>query len=173
MKKFLTVLFLFTALLFGANSDVATKDDIKELSKEIKEVAKETRIEMKENNKLLIELIKSETRANRELLKAHIDESNRRFEQIDKRFELMQKQIDSKFNLTMTLIVASFTLIMGYLLKERSGIKKEVKEEIEPELLKKADKNLLDRVVAVIEEMAKKDESVKEIMLKHGFKMVG
>ena len=37
-------------------------------------------------------------------------------------------------------------------------------------MLKKADKNMLDRVIAIIKEMAKKDEDVEKILLKHHLK---
>ena len=111
---------------------------------------------MRENNKLLIELIKSETKANRELIKVNQEATNKRFE-----------DMNSKFNMILTVMIAGFGLIMGYLIKERGSIKVEIKKELEPELIKKADKDVLDKVIAVIEDMAMKDDEVKKLLSKH------
>ena len=187
MKKLIFLLLIFfNSFSFAEN---ATKGDIKELS-----------LQMRENNKLLIELIKSETKANRELIKsetkanrelikANQEATNKRFEDMqkymDKRFENMQNSMDKRFeqvdkrfedmNSTLRLMMMVFGSLFGlmflYLIKDRYSIKRDVQielaKEFETQIKQKADKELLDRVVAIIEEMAKKDNFVKEILKKH------
>lgn len=110
------------------------------------------------------------------------EQVDNRFEQMDKkfdkRFDLMQQQIDRRFeqsdrrfDMLVYILVGGFTLIMGYLLKERNSIKNEIQKEFEPQLIKKADKNILDEVVSVIEEMAKNDKVMQNILKKHHFKI--
>jgi tetrahydromethanopterin S-methyltransferase subunit G len=150
MKIILTILFLTISTY--ATSQNASKDDIKMLvyhmDKRFEQVDK------------------------------RFEQVDKRFEQVDKRFELMQQQmdkrfeqVDKRFDTQLYLIIAGFTLIMGYLLKERSFIAKMVKDELKPELVKKADKNILDQVVAIIGEMAKQDKEVEAILTKHHLKL--
>ena len=96
---------------------------------------------------------------------------NKRFDDVNKRFETMNTSVNKRFDTMIYLMVAGFTLIMGYLLKERTTIKSEVRKELEPELIKKADKTVLDRVIAIIEDIAKKDKSVEELLNKHNLRL--
>ncbi len=146
MKIFLLLISL--VILSFANEDkVATKDDIKELKKD-----------MRENNKLLLSVIKSNQ-----------ESTNRRLDAIDKRFEDM----NSKFYMVVTIMLAGFSLIMAYLLKERNSIKKDVKEEIDRELelklTQKADINLVEKVVSVLEEFGRKNQDIANVLKKHNF----
>ena len=113
------------------------------------------------------------------------EQVDKRFEQVDKRLELMQQQmdkraqevdrkfeqVDKRFDTQLYIMVTGFTLIMGYLLKERTIITKQVKQELEPELVKKADKNILDKVIAIIEDMAKNDKEVENMLIKHHMRL--
>ena len=149
------LLTLLTIVTLSANTQ-STSNDTKLLMELIKSETKANREAIEANR----DLIKSEAQANRALLQAYIKESNRRFEQADKRFDTQ-----------LYLLVAGFTLVMGYLLKERTVIKKEILKEIEPQLIRKADKNILDEIVSVIEEMAKNDKVMQAILKKHHFKI--
>ncbi|MEA2100030.1 MAG: hypothetical protein U9P72_07865 [Campylobacterota bacterium] len=146
----LLLIMLLSIVSLNANIQNQVSSDTKLLIELIKSETKVNR-----------ELIKSETKANRDLLNVYREESNKRFEQADKRFDTL-----------VYLLVGGFTLIMGYLLKERNSIKHEVIRELEPQLIKKADKNILDEVVSVIEEMAKNDKVMQEILKKHHFKII-
>ena len=148
-KTLLLLLIFFSSVSFAESS---TKSDIKELS-----------LQMRENNKLLIELIKSEIKANRDLIKANQEATNKRFEDMQKSVDKRFEEMNNKFYLIMALSL----LILGYLIKERGSIKVEIKKELEPELIKKADKHMLDKVIAVIEDMAMKDDEVKKLLSKH------
>ena len=88
--------------------------------------------------------------------------------QMDKRFE----QVDKRFDMNMYIMIAGFTIIMGYLLKERYLIKSEIQKELEPQLIRKADKNILDKVIGIIEDMALKDKEIEELLTKHHLKLV-
>jgi len=125
------------------------------------------------DTKLLVELIKankdlirSETKANRDLIISYQKATDKRFDDVNKRFEDMNKRFDT----IVYIMLGGFTLIMGYLLKERNSIKQDIKAEIEPELIKKADKNILDKVIAIIEDMAKNDKEVEAMLHKHHLK---
>ncbi len=87
---------------------------------------------------------------------------------MDKRFE----SIDKRFDIILYIMIAGFTIIMGYLLKERYLIKKEIEKELEPQLIRKADKNILDKVISIIEDMATKDKEIEELLKKHHLKLV-
>ena len=118
-------------------------------------------------------------------IKMLIHQMDKRFEQVDKRFDLMQKQIDKRFEqvdkrfeeshqLSMTIIYIIVALF-GFIIWDRrsmmSATKKEIVKELEPELVKKADKNVLDRVIAIIQEMAIKDKNVEDMLTKHHLKL--
>lgn len=140
MKHFLILLFLIS---FSFGSEVATKEDVNELRKDIRE-----------NNRVILEVIKTNQEA-----------TNRRFDDVNRRFEDM----NSKFNMIVTIMLAGFALIMGYLIKERNSIKKDIKSELEEELNKKADVNLVEKIVIVLEEFGKKNEDIANVLKKHNF----
>ena len=162
MKKLLSGILLISSLAFA---EVATKSDIVNLSNQ-----------MKETNKIMIELIKSEIRANRDLIIANQKATERRFEDMqkasdrrfdavdkrfedmqkasDKRFEDMQKYMDNRFNtiitflsLLFTIMIGGFSALMWYLVKDREVIKKDIKEELETQLTKKADVKLVNDII--------------------------
>ncbi len=58
-------------------------------------------------------------------------------------------------------------ITMAYLLKDKVMIKK----KLDPELLKTADKKVLNQVIQLIAEMAKKDKSVEDILNKHHLRL--
>jgi uncharacterized membrane protein SpoIIM required for sporulation len=100
---------------------------------------------------------------------------DKRFEQVDKRFEQVDKHFEEAHQLSMTIIyiiIALFGFIMWDRRSMMSATKKEVVKELEPELVKKADKNILDKVVAIIEEMAKNDKEIEAILKKHHLRLV-
>ena len=142
MKLIISIILILTSL--SANTKEPTNSDIK----------------------LLVELIKSETKTNRDLMMAYQESNNKRFDSINKRFDDANKRFDTM----IYLMVAGFTLIMGYLLKERTSIKSEVRKELEPELIKKADKTVLDNIIAIIEGIAKNDKEVEKLLNKHNLR---
>jgi len=149
MKKVIFIVFLLlTTTVFGA-SEPATKDDIK----------------------MLVELIK----ANQESTDKRFDDMNKRFDDSNKRFDDVNSRFEEAHNLSMAIIAGVFGLI-GFSLWDRRTMMSRTKEEtiaiIEKELSQKADRSTLEKVVSIIEDMAKKDESVREILARHHLKMV-
>jgi len=142
MKKVIFIVFLLLTTTVFGASEPATKDDIK----------------------MLVELIK----ANQESTNKRFDDSNKRFDDVNSRFE-------EAHNLSMAIIAGVFGLI-GFSLWDRRTMMSRTKEEtiaiIEKELSQKADRSTLEKVVSIIEDMAKKDESVREILARHHLKMV-
>ena len=113
----------------------------------------------KSDIKILIELVKSNQKA-----------TNQRFEDMNKRFTDMQiatnqrfEEINNKFYIVMALLI----VIMGYLMKERQIIKKEVLEDVKEEINKKAGKNFVDDVIKVFEEFAKTNKDIAEVLKNH------
>ncbi len=158
MKKFLIIISL---VIFSFANEVATKDDIKELRKDIKE-----------NNRLLLEVIRSSQ-----------ESTNKRFEDMqkymDKRFGDMQKYMNKRFefmqNLMMGLLASIFGAI-GYMFWDRRKTIEEAEEKyskkLDTKLIEKADKKTLEKIITIIEELAKKDNIVKEILEKHNLKVM-
>ena len=101
--------------------------------------------------KVLIELIKSNQEAT------------------NKRFEFMQ-------SLLFALLASIFGLI-GYSIYDRKKVIKDSKDEfekiVEERLIVKADKKALDKVLSIIEELAKIDEKVKSILSNHNLAFKG
>ena len=154
-----------------------------------------------EDTKVLIELIKSvrnemkaETKTNRELIIANQKATDKRFEDMqksmDKRFEDMQKSMDKRFvtvdkrfedmnkrfDMMFYLMMAGFTLLFGYLLKERKTISKEVKEDItenlEITLSQKADLNLVEKIIKILKKFATKNKDIENILMQHNLQVV-
>ncbi len=153
-----------------------------------------------EDTQILIELIKANQKSNDKRFDSidkrfddvnkRFDDVNKRFDDVNKRFESMQKQMDRRFedmqkqmdrrateahDLSMNIIYAIASLF-GFIIWDRrtmiNSAKKETIRELEPELVKKADKNMLNEIIAIIEEMAKKDKEVEKILLKHHLSLV-
>ena len=154
MKKILFI-FLITFNFLYANSDLATKGDVNSIKSELVEI----RRDMRENNRMLLEVIKT----NQENTNKRFEDVNRRFDDVNKRFEFIQ-------NLLALLTTAIFGLI-GYMFWDRKQTIKDAKEEfskiVEDKLRDKADKNALEKVLDIIEEIAKKDENVREALKRH------
>ena len=143
-----------------------------------------------EDTKVLIELIKS----NQEINNKQFEAVNKRFEDMqksmDKRFEDMQKSMDKRFatvdkrfedmnqrfNMMFYLMMAGFTLLFGYLLKERKTISKEVKEDItenlEITLSQKADLNLVEKIIKILKKFATKNKDIENILMQHNLQVV-
>ena len=178
MKKIILTILLFSTIFI--NNSFGISEDTRILMALIKSETEANRNLIKANR----DLIKAETKANRDLIKANRElikanqiATNKRFEDMQKlsdaKFEatnLRFEAINDKFNMIVTIMLGGFTLVMGYLLKERSGIKKEITKEIKPELIKKADKKTVDRILYVIEDMAIEDIQIKNILIKHNLK---
>jgi len=151
MKLLLSFFILFSIFSFA---EVATKSDILELKRDIRD-----------NTKLLIELIKSETKANRDLIVANQKATNRRFEDI-------QRNIDKRFDMMFNFISLLFLIAVGqfwYLIKDRREIKKDVKEELELQLNLKADVKLVDSIITVLENFARTNKDIANVLKEHKF----
>ena len=158
MKKILILLFLINSFCF---SEVATKNDIRE------------------STKLLIELIKSNQKATDkrfEDMRRYSDKRfddmimamDKRFEQVDKRFE----QVDKRFDMMFNFISLLFFIAVGqfwYLIKDRREIKKDVKEELELQLNLKADVKLVDSIITVLENFARTNKNIANVLKEHKF----
>ena len=157
------LLSIFITLTLFASPQPATKDDIKMLIHQMDKRFEQVDKRFEQVDKRL-EMIQKQ-------MDKRFEQVDKRFEENNRRFELMQQEINNRFDTQFYLIIAGFTLILGYLLKERTIISTKVKEEIKPELIKKADKNILDKVIAIIEEMAKKDKEVESMLEKHHLRL--
>ena len=130
MKIFISLIFITISLY--ATTENATKDDIKMLIHQM-----DKRFEQVDKR---LELMQQQMNKRAEQVDKKFEQVDKKFEQVDKKFELMQQQIDKRFDTQLYLIIAGFTLVMSYLLKERTMITKQVKQELEPELVKKLTK---------------------------------
>ena len=123
---------------------------------------------------LFITLNASDNYATKDDIKILIHQMDKRFEQVDKRFEQVDSRFEESHQLSMTIIYIIIALF-GFIVWDRRGMmsatKKEMIKEFEPELVKKADKNILDKVIAIIEEMAKKDKEIEHMLTKHHLKL--
>ncbi len=163
MKKVIFIVFLLlTTTVFGA-SEPATKDDIKALVELIKANQESTNKRFDDVNKRFEDSNK------------RFDDMNRRFDDVNKHFDEVNTRFEEAHNLSMAIIAGIFGLI-GFSLWDRRTMMSRTKEEtiiiIEKELNQKADRNMLEKVISIIEDMAKKDESVREILARHHLKMV-
>ena len=142
MKKLFLILLLTLSAI--AASEPSTKEDIKELKEAIQ----------------------------RELDK-RFGLVDKRFEQVDKRFEQMQAQMNTTNEYILGLLVGIFGLI-GFMMWDRRTVSEKVKREtlevvksFDEKLSKKADKELFEKIVEVIERIAKDDKEAQEILKKH------
>jgi TolA-binding protein len=159
LSKILLAIISFTLYLYATPQN-ATKDDIKMLIHQMDKRFEQVDKRFEQVDKRL------------ELMQQQMD---KRFEQVDKRFEQVDKHFEEAHQLSMTIIyiiIALFGFIMWDRRSMMSATKKEIVKELEPELVKKADKNILDRVIAIIEEMAKKDKEVEAILTKHHLRLI-
>jgi len=109
----------------------------------------------------------------------HFEQVDKRIEQTNRRIELMQQQMErrfeqmeTRFNWVMGLIVGGFVFFYRYLLVEHRKLKDDIVKELRFELEKKADKERVEKIVAVIEDFARKDEEFRKILEKHHLKYV-
>jgi len=137
LKRILVLLLLISSFSFA---EVASTD-IKVLVELIKSETKANR-----------DLIRSETKANRDLIIANQKATNQRFE-----------EMNNKFYMIMALLV----IIIGYLMKERQIIKKEILQEVKEIIEKKADKKFVDDIITVIEDFAKTNTEIADVLQKH------
>jgi hypothetical protein len=148
MKKFMFLLLF----VFSTINTFAVSEDTKLI------------LELIKSNQ---ELIKSEIKSNRELIISNQRATERRFEDMNKRFEDMSK----RFDMLTYIVIAGFTLLFGYLLKERKAITKDIKDDIgeyiEFKLTKKADTKVVESIINILEKLATKDPKVAEILKKH------
>jgi exonuclease VII large subunit len=96
-----------------------------------------------------------------DLLVAMMRENNR---QIDKRFEDM----NTKFYLITSIMIAGFGIVINFLMKERVNIKNDVLEDVKVEIEKKSNK--VDKIVAIFEDLATRDEFIRETLERHNLK---
>ena len=92
-------------------------------------------------------------------------------QQMDKRFEQVDNQLSNQFY----MIIAGFTLMLGYLLKERKYISNEVEEIVTPKIENKVvekikaktDKSFTQKIVTALEELAQRDEETRDLLKRH------
>jgi hypothetical protein len=155
MKKLILVLFL----LFSTINSFAISEDTKLIVELIKSVKSE---------------IKAETKANRDLIIANQEATNKRFEAVDKRFEDMNKRLDTMLYIIGILFTATMTgfgIVINYLIKERKEITKEVREDVseymEYKLMQKANAKDVDNIINIIEKLGTKNKDIAEVLKKH------
>lgn len=163
MKKiFLTV--LFTLSLFGA--EVSTKEDIKEMRDELRELILGVKADMQREMDKRFEGVDK-----------RFESIDKRFEGINKQFESTNKRIDDVNTYLVTMIIGIFSMI-GFIWWDRRTMidraKVEVKQEVTAEfseiIAKKADKNVVDKILDIFENLAKNDKEIEEVLRKHNFR---
>ena len=142
----------------------------------------------------LMELVKSESKANRDLIIANQKAINQRFEDMNKRFEDMRKysdkrfedmrkysdnrfsDINKRFDNMITIMLFGFGLIVsivGFFLVRVVNQEKSVKEltnevkVITNEVEKSSNKKVFEILLETIKTMAKKDDDFKIILKKY------
>jgi len=175
---------MITISLANANnsSNFATKDDVKAIRDDIRLLIHQMDKRFEQIDKRLdmmqhqmdkrFEQIDKRLDMMQHQMDKRFEQVDKRFEQIDKRLDMMQREIEERSKTTNYMMIAFFVLIMGYLLKERSLIKKDVKEELKPELFKKADKSTVEKIITAIEEFAKEDENFRKVLEKHHLRYI-
>jgi len=93
---------------------------------------------------------------------------DKRFEQIDKRFEQMQHYMDKRFDDQMgflyliTTIFTTFTIgIMGFALWDRNTIVSKAKNDIEKD-------SKLTQLIEALKELSKKDKELESVLRRYG-----
>jgi hypothetical protein len=121
-----------------------------------------------EDTRLIIELVKSvksemktETKANRDLIILS-----------QKRLDAQMETIKWGFGLIFIVLIGQF----WYLIKDRKEISKEVKEDLseklELKLTKKADLDLVEDIIKVLEKFGNRNSDIANILEKHNLKKV-
>ena len=167
MKKIILGVLLILSFANAKGDDVATKDDIRAVKDDIKELSKQMDKRFEQIDKRL-DMMQHYMDKRFEQVDKRFEQVDKRFEQVDKRFEMME----NRFNWIMGLIIGGFVFFYRYLLVEHRKLKDYIVNELRSELEKKADKNRVEKIVAVIEDFARKDEEFRKILEKHHLKYV-
>ena len=79
--------------------------------------------------------------------------------------------ITTFLTLLFTIMIAGFTGIMWYLIKEKKDIKiavkKEIEEKLEIQLEKKADTKLVNNIMNILEKFALKNQDIAFVLQQH------
>jgi hypothetical protein len=159
MKKFIRVIFGFMLFVSLASAD-----------------------EQKSELRMIVELIK----LNQETMNKRFEDMqknmDKRFEQVDKRFEDMQKNMDKRFDnifIFLSFITTIILAAIAYLIKDRKVVDimaKDLKVEVERidnSLKQKADKKIVEKLIEIIERLAKNNKDVQEMLKKHNLSYQG
>jgi len=173
MKK----IFFFIVVLPVLSFANLTKDDLKEIRSIVKEEVKAEVGALEKKMDAKFEAVDKRFEAvdkRFEMLQHNMD---KRFEQMDKRFEQMDKRFDDQmsFLYLLTTIFTAFTGgVIGFALWDRRSIVDKSKQESLQEFKKEIanDISKLDKIVQIIEELAKVDERVAKILEKHHLKLI-
>ncbi len=138
--------------------------------------------EQKSELRMIVELIK----LNQETMNKRFEDMqknmDKRFEQVDKRFEDMQKYMDKRFDTIFIFLSFITTIILAaiaYLIKDRKVVDimaKDLKVEVERidnSLKQKADKKIVEKLIEIIERLAKNNKDVQEMLKKHNLSYQG
>ena len=172
MKKIVAIFLCLTTFAL-AKENYATKDDIKSVREDIKALSTQMDKRFEQMHHYMDKRFEDINRRF-EMMQKQID---KRFEQVDKRFEDMNKRFDEQMSF-LYIITSIFTTLtvtaLGFAFWDRMTTIKRAKEEalnaIEDELNKKADRDKLEKLVAIIEDFAKKDVEFRKILEKHHLK---
>ncbi|SMP03563.1 hypothetical protein SAMN06265339_0127 [Desulfurobacterium pacificum] len=105
--------------------------------------------------------------------KAFREETNRRFDDVSKRFEELREDMNKRFNelinflWMITAIFTTLTLgVIGFAYWDRRTIIRKSKEETLEEIERKWKPERIDKLVSSLRELAKKDAQVAEVLKK-------
>ena len=171
IKNILRVVFILTISFnfgFAKDKEGATKADIKVLIELIKSNQESTNKRFEDMQKYMDKRFEAVDR--------RFDDVNRRFDDVNRRFDDVNKRFEFMQSLLFALLASIFGLI-GYSIYDRKKVIKDSKDEfekiIEERLVVKADKKALDKVISIIENLAKVDEKVKNILNNHNLAFKG
>ena len=96
---------------------------------------------------------------------------------MNKRFEDMNKRFDDQVSLTkwgFGLIAMAVLGQFWYLIKDRREITKDVTEnlteKLEVKLIKKADSNLVENIIRVLENFARRNQDIANVLRQHNLR---
>lgn len=180
------ILRVFFVLIFIFNFSFAEDKKNEVSNSELRVIVELIKLNQEVMNKRFEEMQKySDKRF--EDMQRHMDKRfeavDKRFETVDKRFEDMRNYMDKRFEAvdkrfdTIFVFLSFITAILlagiAYLIKDRRVIEviaKDLKVEVEKidnSLESKADKKRLEEVIEVIEQLARNDIEVQEMLKKH------
>jgi len=188
MRKILLMILFVNSFIFAQKNNIATKDDIKMLSKQIEQMQYDMDKRFEQVDKRFEQIDKRFEQIDKrfedlyhymdkrfEDMNKRFEDMNKRFEDMNKRFEDMNKRfedINDKFDMFLKIFLFGFSLIVsivGFYIKKTYDLEKEIKA-IAYDIQQKNNKKYFEVLVKTVEELAKKDKVFQEILENHNIR---